>query len=1085
MAQLRLEYNSFTSITDPEPKIAKDGTGNNFTHSFCKWLKLPDGEATDGNSQYYRSAVLTCNPWSCAFLNANFNSSASRWLTTSNANGGSYANQPLGCTWRDLQGALNPIAFGARYSYTDSRFISTTSDSTTSWVSTSSSSTDDYSVWDRTTTSDYVQGDNVEWVQKLCTLDPGRSLPTCDGPMAIENATVPPPAGSGQPPTPPPLPPPPPPSPPPLAVQAFFPVVACAELTHRFTAAALSGSPAVAADAVAGSTWALRTVSASGAAPLSPYTGAAVLTSASAVPSSFDAFRVGQSAWLLRNANGFALAPGASPGVLGAGGRGFSFALWFRLDDYRTSNPTQNVVMQLVLSAPGGGGRNVTLSLTVSYNATNSPVVALNAKLCCGGGGSVLGSDADYAVSTTDEFLPPPNGNTFAVGLWQHVVVAFDASGVQSGLFWNGIEQDAALGWLPVDLGALLGAPPPYGPIISGALGYDLTADPYFTPLWGAIGDLQVYADVEADAGMAAGLHTGSTARCVATPSPPLPPAPPGGYRPPPPGPPNPPPQAPREALATQSFALCVPGLTRRETLEFQDEFIDGVATYLTLLRVLVRVDYISTGCDSPSPPPAGAGRRLLITNYTSVYANASILGNATLANSTVGLVVDDVPASVLVAKLLPLFNASTAGAALATLNTFVNAALAAAGLPPLAAGLGTVGSLTLAPIAPPPPMPPPYPPGVTAATLLAAANAAKKANRGAIIREKAAQAVAYAIAGLVVLWLPVHAAVHAVQAAYKRRTAVTVELAVRLDGGGPDQRGARMSKLGAGVADADAEGEEQELTGRRFGAPKLAAALIDMLATEAAAAAAADLQAPPSRPALRPLLRTPLLAALGAKAATTASQRLAARKKPAGLAWRMKRWITSELHWQAREMRHAVRALRRCCGGSRDPVGKAFRAVPSAQGGFGATGAVLVEVTWRFGWSGRNSAACWRRRLRDGAQLAALEAAIAAGLAASAVEVVVQEPGADAAGVTDSAVVLALLDDEPHANLDKKLKEKRTTSYANQGTLDADADGRSAGVAPAVAARLEAVLALCALNKPSAGRASVSDDAPAAVLAL
>ena len=575
----------------------------------------------------------------------------------------------------------------------------------------------------------------------------------------------------------------------------------------------------------------------------------------------------------------------------------------------------------------------------------------------------------------------------------------------------------------------------------------------------------------------------GDASSCVATPPPPLPPAPPGGYRPPPPSPPSPPsppPEAPREALATQSFALCVPGLTRREPLEFQDKFVDGIATNPTLVRALVRVDYIVTGCDSSA---AGAGRRLLVvTNYTSVYLNASILGNATLANCTVGLVVDDVPASVLTAKLLPLFNATTAGAALATLNTLVNAALAAAGLPPLAASLGTVGSLTLAPIAPPPPMPPPFPPGVSAATLLAAANAAKKANRGAIIGETAAQAVAYAIAGLVVLWLPVHAAVHAVQAAYTRRTAVTVALAIRLDGGGPDQRGARMSKLGASVADADAEGEEKELTGRRFGAPKLAAALIDMLATEAAAAASADLQVSPRRPALRPLLRTPLLAALGGtKAASNTSQRLlAARKKPTGLAWRMKRWLLSELHWQAREMRHAVRALRRCCSGSRDPVGKAFRAVPSAQGGFGATGAVLVEVTWRFGWSGRNSAACWRRRLRDGVQLAALESALAAGLAASAVEVAVQQPGADAAG----AVVLALLDDEPHANLDKKLKAKRTTSKADQGVMEADAGGRSAGVAPAVAARLEAVLELCAL-KDSAGRASITSDAPAADLAL
>jgi hypothetical protein len=53
-------------------------------------------------------------------------------------------------------------------------------------------------------------------------------------------------------------------------------------------------------------------------------------------------------------------------------------------------------------------------------------------------------------------------------------------------------------------------------------------------PSGGAVGDLQVYADLEADAAMAAGLHAGSTASCVTTPSPPLPPAPPGGYSPPP-----------------------------------------------------------------------------------------------------------------------------------------------------------------------------------------------------------------------------------------------------------------------------------------------------------------------------------------------------------------------------------------------------------------------------------------------------------------------------------------------------------------------------------------------------------------------
>ena len=559
---------------------------------------------------------------------------------------------------------------------------------------------------------------------------------------------------------------------------------------------------------------------------------------------------------------------------------------------------------------------------------------------------------------------------------------------------------------------------------------------------------------------MAAGLFSGSTAACVSTPPPPLPPAPPGGYQPPPPqppSPPSPPPQAPRELLSSESVALCIPGLAQVETYSYESELIEGVAAYLTLVRTKVRMVSVEVGCNSS----ATGRRRLLVGNST--YVNATVLGNITVANSTANFALDDVPASVLATKLQPLYNASTASTTLAVLSTSINSALAAAGLPPLQAQVLTTGTLVTVPLAPPPPRPPPRPPGTTPASLLAAANAEKKSSRGPRLRDvEAAQVVAYAIAALVVLWLPVHAAVHAVQAAYLRRTAVTAALAIRLvpssDGQDKNRRLAVTQLAASAEENTGADGEDKELVGRRFGAPKLAAALIDTLACEAAAAAAADVEPPPRRPALRPLLRTPLVTALGAKAAkSTGSQRLAARKKPDNLFWRLKRWLASELHWQARELRHALRALRRCCGGSRDAVGKAFRAVPAP----GGASAVLVEVTWRFGWKGRNSAACWRRRLRDGAQLAALEAAIAGALAGSQMEVAVQaQPGADA---DQPPVVLALLDDEPHANLDKKLKAKRNTSVADGAAPVAGEDGRSAGVAPAVAARLEAVLHLCA----------------------
>jgi hypothetical protein len=192
---------------------------------------------------------------------------------------------------------------------------------------------------------------------------------------------------------------------------------------------------------------------------------------------------------------------------------------------------------------------------------------------------------------------------------------------------------------------------------------------------------------------------------------------------------------------------------------------------------------------------------------------------------------------------------------------------------------------------------------------------------------------------------------------------------------------------------------------------------------------------------------------------------------------WRLKRWILSELHWQGRELRHAWRALRRCCGSrssrSHDPVGKAFRLVPApltAGDVRAASNAVLFETTWFFGWRGRDSAACWRRQLRDGALLAGLEQALTSELAGAAgLEVTLVQEG--------SAATVALLDDEPHANLDKK----HHAGAAPSAKAAAGGD-RTAGVAPAVAERLEVVLALCAVRGSSLGppRASMGTMASA-----
>jgi hypothetical protein len=311
------------------------------------------------------------------------------------------------------------------------------------------------------------------------------------------------------------------------------------------------------------------------------------------------------------------------------------------------------------------------------------------------------------------------------------------------------------------------------------------------------------------------------------------------------------------------------------------------------------------------------------------------------------------------------------------------------------------------------------------------------------------------------VLWFPVHSLVHAVTAAHKRRTAVSVAVAVRCAGSAP--RVSRVSVAVAAVQPADEkhqagnEGEEA-LSGHRFGAPQLAAAVRALLQREAWATSAR----PPAL-AVRPLLRKPLLRALGAGARSGHHEDdgvLAARRKPAGVFWRAKRALLTELHWQGRELRHAVRSLRRCCTRrSPDDVGKAFRATTAAHDD--ATFTVVFEFTWSFGWFGRDAATVWRRRLRNEALLAPLEEALASALDDDAAVEVRTLPASAPGG----SVFIALLDDEPHASLDKKLGGGAPASEKSSTSTDADdaAFGKATGLAPAVAHRLQVVLRLCA----------------------
>ena len=84
---------------------------------------------------------------------------------------------------------------------------------------------------------------------------------------------------------------------------------------------------------------------------------------------------------------------------------------------------------------------------------------------------------------------------------------------------------------------------------------------------------------------------------------------------------------------------------------------------------------------------------------------------------------------------------------------------------------------------------------------------------------------------------------------------------------------------------------------------------------------------------------------------------------------------------------------------------------------------------------------------------------------ATAGLEVTLQSQAGDDDAAAAAPVVVALLDDEPHANLDKK-RHLLASTNTTDAPASAKAGGeRAVGVAPAVAERLEVVLALCAVG--------------------
>ena len=414
-------------------------------------------------------------------------------------------------------------------------------------------------------------------------------------------------------------------------------------------------------------------------------------------------------------------------------------------------------------------------------------------------------------------------------------------------------------------------------------------------------------------------------------------------------------------------------------------------------------------------------------------------------------------------------------------------AALAAAGSAGRVAAFTAAGAVCLTAAgfvysAPPPPRPPPRPPwpptlavapGASLEAPGAGASHAIMAVRraGAAAATSTAANVAYALAALLLLWLPAQAAYTAASSAVRRRCSVTLAVAMRCDGvartaqlvalstrrlaGGPTRGAAALSA--AHVAAPRERVAAAAASGRRFAAPSLAALLGSFFATSGGLRLDAPLP-PPQRADVRKLLRKPLLAALRGPAA-----------KPVGALARLRRALAAEAAWNGRELRHAWMTLKRgdvCCGRRAvSDVGKVFRAhagggdvdvaVDVADGD--VTAAVMesgqgppplwvfTEVQLSFGLAGAGArAAAWRQQLRSEAGCAALEAALLDALAADA-------KGLELDGV--GATTLLLMDDAPHSRLGGK---RHKAAGGGQGGLDA-----------AVAERGKRMLLICARDDP------------------
>ena len=504
---------------------------------------------------------------------------------------------------------------------------------------------------------------------------------------------------------------------------------------------------------------------------------------------------------------------------------------------------------------------------------------------------------------------------------------------------------------------------------------------------------------------------------------------------PPPPSPPPSPPLVP----ATVSFSLCIVGynasdLTSTAPNSTAALAAAGIAAWLASVnctQAAVTVSQPTAGC-SGSQAVLQVTVSVLVATDTADADAAAILAIRGLGSTP------SAPAALL-AELQAAGLTAASSAALpvvvgsGTLSSLVTAqvatTLAATSLPPPAARQSVQAQ-----DAPPPP--PPWPPA------LGAPPDANGGAGGAINRHYYSTAsdeqtvtvtsgVVASLTGLAALCIIGQAVVHAWVGAHLRRTAVTVALLVQ--GHIFEEDMAACKKSASGRLRVSRTGAHADAPlGKTCEAPAAAEAVSEVLRAAAELFGSVQGVRAPKNVVLRPLLKEalPLL--------DVPTDKKAAPPKPVHPARRLGMQIAAELRWQYRETRALVQAIARWVAhcGSVPGAGQVMTLMPTdtpvvalaaqdedhpsaglaarlLQPGSAPT-CVLVQVTWHFGHGagGQDAASVWRSHLREAASLSELEASVSASLRGVADETELLGVG---------CVVLALLDDAPHVQLDKK----------------------------------------------------------------